>query len=108
MTESSGQARSERGWRVFFTPRMLVCIITGFSAGLPLYLLFNLLPAWLENLRGQVRRARGDVGVQQGVGVVLRDGHGRHATHASRSRTAPPTRDARPAAGRPPPATLGS
>ena len=48
MTESSGQARSERGWRVFFTPRMLVCIITGFSAGLPLYLLFNLLPAWLE------------------------------------------------------------
>ncbi|MCL2178063.1 MAG: AmpG family muropeptide MFS transporter [Proteobacteria bacterium] len=28
--------------------RMLVCVFTGFSSGLPLYLLFNLVPAWLE------------------------------------------------------------
>jgi len=28
--------------------RMLVCIFTGFSSGLPLYLLLNLLPAWLK------------------------------------------------------------
>lgn len=27
---------------------MLVCIVTGFSSGLPLYLLLNLLPAWLK------------------------------------------------------------
>ena len=29
------------------TRRMLICIATGFSSGLPLYLLLNLLPAWL-------------------------------------------------------------
>ncbi len=28
--------------------RMLICIFTGFASGLPLYLLFNLLPAWLK------------------------------------------------------------
>jgi len=28
--------------------RMLICVLTGFSSGLPLYLLFNLLPAWLR------------------------------------------------------------
>lgn len=27
---------------------MLICIMTGFSSGLPLYLLLNLLPAWLR------------------------------------------------------------
>lgn len=29
--------------------RILVCIFTGFSSGLPLYLLINLLPAWLRS-----------------------------------------------------------
>ncbi len=29
------------------TRRMLICVATGFSSGLPLYLLLNLLPAWL-------------------------------------------------------------
>ncbi|MFZ0788221.1 MAG: AmpG family muropeptide MFS transporter [Chromatiaceae bacterium] len=28
--------------------RMLICIFTGFSSGLPLYLLLNLIPAWLK------------------------------------------------------------
>jgi PAT family beta-lactamase induction signal transducer AmpG len=28
--------------------RMLICVFTGFSSGLPLYLLLNLLPAWLR------------------------------------------------------------
>lgn len=28
--------------------KMLICIFTGFSSGLPLYLLLNLLPAWLK------------------------------------------------------------
>ncbi len=31
-----------------FNRRMLICIFTGFSSGLPLYLLLNLLPAWLR------------------------------------------------------------
>ncbi len=30
-----------------FTRRMLICVATGFSSGLPLYLLLNLIPAWL-------------------------------------------------------------
>jgi len=29
--------------------KMLICIFTGFSSGLPLYLLLNLLPAWLRS-----------------------------------------------------------
>src|SRR5436309_12729953 len=28
--------------------RMLICVFTGFSSGLPLYILINLLPAWLR------------------------------------------------------------
>ena len=28
--------------------KMLICIFTGFSSGLPLYLLLNLVPAWLK------------------------------------------------------------
>ncbi len=31
------------------TRRMAICVFTGFSSGLPLYLLFNLLPAWLRS-----------------------------------------------------------
>ena len=31
-----------------FTRSMLICVFTGFSSGLPLYLLLNLLPAWLR------------------------------------------------------------
>jgi MFS transporter, PAT family, beta-lactamase induction signal transducer AmpG len=30
------------------TRRMLICIFTGFSSGLPLYILLNLVPAWLR------------------------------------------------------------
>src|SRR5512137_1575685 len=31
-----------------FTKRMLICVFTGFASGLPLYLLLNLVPAWLK------------------------------------------------------------
>jgi MFS transporter, PAT family, beta-lactamase induction signal transducer AmpG len=31
-----------------FTRRMLICVFTGFASGMPLYLLLNLLPAWLR------------------------------------------------------------
>ena len=36
-------------WQQLFTRRMLICVFTGFTSGLPLYLLFNLLPAWLRS-----------------------------------------------------------
>ncbi|QWT50231.1 AmpG family muropeptide MFS transporter [Azospira inquinata] len=36
-------------WRALCTRRMLVCVFTGFTSGLPLYLLLNLLPAWLRS-----------------------------------------------------------
>src|SRR5499433_1308435 len=43
-------------WReALFNRRMLICIFTGFSSGLPLYLLINLLPAWLRSERVDLR-----------------------------------------------------
>ncbi|HMW80542.1 MAG TPA: AmpG family muropeptide MFS transporter [Accumulibacter sp.] len=35
--------------RLLFTRQMLICVFTGFSSGLPLYLVLNLLPAWLRS-----------------------------------------------------------
>ncbi|EXI77540.1 MAG: muropeptide transporter [Candidatus Accumulibacter appositus] len=35
--------------RLLLTRRMMICVFTGFSSGLPLYLLLNLLPAWLRS-----------------------------------------------------------
>lgn len=35
-------------WKQLFTRNMLICVFTGFTSGLPLYLLFNLIPAWLR------------------------------------------------------------
>jgi PAT family beta-lactamase induction signal transducer AmpG len=38
------------GWlAALLTRKMLICVFTGFSSGLPLYLLLNLLPAWLRS-----------------------------------------------------------
>lgn len=46
MTDS---AVPRRRWQdVILNRRMLICIFTGFASGLPLYLLFNLVPAWLR------------------------------------------------------------
>lgn len=36
-------------WKQLITKRMLICVFTGFSSGLPLFLLFNLVPAWLRS-----------------------------------------------------------
>jgi PAT family beta-lactamase induction signal transducer AmpG len=37
-------------WRsALFNRRMLICVFTGFSSGLPLYILVSLLPAWLRS-----------------------------------------------------------
>ena len=35
--------------RAIFNRRMVVCIFTGFASGMPLYLLLNLIPAWLRS-----------------------------------------------------------
>jgi PAT family beta-lactamase induction signal transducer AmpG len=44
MSESKPSLRQS-----LFNRRMLICVFTGFSSGLPLYLLINLLPAWLRS-----------------------------------------------------------
>ena len=36
-------------WRAIFTRKMLICVFTGFSSGLPLYFLISLVPAWLRS-----------------------------------------------------------
>ncbi len=41
---------SDSNWKdLLFSRRMLICVFTGFSSGLPLYLLINLVPAWLKS-----------------------------------------------------------
>ncbi|MCC4113757.1 AmpG family muropeptide MFS transporter [Aromatoleum toluclasticum] len=45
----AGPASSRPAWQdALLNRRMLICIFTGFSSGLPLYLLLNLVPAWLK------------------------------------------------------------
>ena len=54
MTEPASRAAAapRETWReALFNRRMLICVFTGFSSGLPLYLLINLLPAWLRSER---------------------------------------------------------
>jgi len=36
-------------WHDLFTKKMLICIFTGFTSGLPLFILISLLPAWLSS-----------------------------------------------------------
>ncbi len=36
-------------WRLVFSKNVLKCMILGFSSGLPLFVLINLLPIWLRN-----------------------------------------------------------
>ena len=38
------------GWRdAVFNRRMLICVFTGFTSGMPLYVLIQLVPAWLKD-----------------------------------------------------------
>ncbi|HEY8242579.1 MAG TPA: AmpG family muropeptide MFS transporter [Casimicrobiaceae bacterium] len=48
MTPEPAPAR-ETLREALFNRRMLICVFVGFSSGLPLYLLINLLPAWLRS-----------------------------------------------------------
>ena len=36
-------------WKSILNRRILVCIFTGFSSGLPLYVLYQMIPAWLRD-----------------------------------------------------------
>src|SRR5690348_5721099 len=36
-------------WRTFANRRMLICVFIGFSSGLPLFILINLIAAWLRS-----------------------------------------------------------
>lgn len=36
-------------FRIILNTKMLICVFTGFASGLPLYLLLQLLPAWLQS-----------------------------------------------------------
>jgi len=48
---SPGEAAAPReSWRqALFNRRMLICLFVGFTSGLPLWILINLLPAWLRS-----------------------------------------------------------
>lgn len=47
--EFTGQrARKETLSEAIFNRRMLICVFTGFTSGLPLYVLFQLVPGWLR------------------------------------------------------------
>src|SRR5512147_1206937 len=45
---ADGAARPPTWRAALLNRRMLACLFIGFTAGLPLYLLLNLLPAWLR------------------------------------------------------------
>lgn len=45
---SSTELVGESLWQQLLDRRMLICIATGFASGLPLYLLIQLVPAWLR------------------------------------------------------------
>ena len=40
---------SAGAWSQVLSKRMFVCVLTGFASGLPLYLLLQLVPAWLRD-----------------------------------------------------------
>ncbi len=45
---SSTELVGESLWQQLLDRRMLICIATGFASGLPLYLLIQLVPAWMR------------------------------------------------------------
>ena len=48
MQQSTSTSTSTSGWRQYASRSMLICVALGFTSGLPLYILINLLTAWLK------------------------------------------------------------
>jgi PAT family beta-lactamase induction signal transducer AmpG len=46
---AAADAPAPTGWRHYFNREMLICVSLGFSSGLPLFILYNLLSAWLKS-----------------------------------------------------------
>jgi PAT family beta-lactamase induction signal transducer AmpG len=47
---AAGDQVVQRNWKeILFTRKMLICIFLGFTSGLPLYVLIQLVPAWLRS-----------------------------------------------------------
>ena len=40
---------AQSAWTAILNRRMLICVFTGFASGMPLYLLIQLVPAWLRD-----------------------------------------------------------
>jgi len=50
VTGSANGDGSRRRWQdILFNRKMLICIFLGFTSGMPLYVLFQLVPAWLRS-----------------------------------------------------------
>ncbi len=49
MTNATPTPHQETIREALFNRRMLICVFTGFSSGLPLFIFLNLLPAWLDD-----------------------------------------------------------
>src|SRR3569832_928139 len=47
--QSTVETPAKPGWRHYFNRQMLICVSLGFSSGLPLFILYNLLSAWLRS-----------------------------------------------------------
>ncbi len=47
-TADAAKAAPATGWRHYFSRKMLTCVMLGFTSGLPLFMLYNLLSAWLK------------------------------------------------------------
>jgi MFS transporter, PAT family, beta-lactamase induction signal transducer AmpG len=47
-TDSTSQT-AHSTWTAILNRRMLICVFTGFASGMPLYLLIQLVPAWLRD-----------------------------------------------------------
>ena len=49
MSTDNRSRREQSTWGAILNRRMLICVFTGFASGMPLYLLIQLVPAWLRD-----------------------------------------------------------
>ncbi len=48
--EKAGSTAPRRRWQeILFNRKMVICVFLGFASGMPLYVLFQLVPAWLRS-----------------------------------------------------------